>query len=287
MPFEDFTMNDAPAFPIGQFATVYGGMKLHYHEAGARSASKPSVLFLHGSGPGASGYSNYRGNYPAFVDAGYHILAVDYIGYGHSDKPTDFQYSNANQIAILDEFLTQKGIDRVIPVGNSLGGFFALQYALTYPKKVPRLICMAPGGIEDVTKWVADSPGMTAMGAAVRRRNFDTDSLTALLRLIVKDPRHLTARVVSERLPIAQQQPLEVYSTMAYTPVWNSLSEIKVPVLGFWGTHDQFLPVRHATIMYEKIPDCRVILSNRAGHWFMIEEQELFNSACLQFLSET
>jgi len=280
-------MTDAPAFPIGNFATVYGGkLKLHYHEAGERSPGKPSLLFLHGSGPGASGYSNFRRNYVPMVEAGHHILAIDYIGYGHSDMPTDFEYSNSNQVAIIDEFLVQKGIDQVIPIGNSLGGFFALEYTLKYPHKVPKLICMAPGGVEDVSKWIAESPGMVAMGIAVRKRAFDAENFRELLKLIVKDEAHLTPDVISERLPIAQKQPLEVYTTIAYSPIWDRLGEIRIPVLGFWGYHDQFLPARHAMIMQENIQDCRMVISNRAGHWFMIEETELFNSACLQFLSE-
>ncbi len=280
-------MTSSPAFPVGKFAPVGNGrFKLHYHEAGERSAGKPTLLFLHGSGPGASGYSNFRRNYVPMAAAGYHILAVDYLGYGHSDKPADFLYTNTNQVALLDEFLVGLGIEQVIPIGNSLGGFFALEYTLHHPHKVPKLICMAPGGIEDPAKWIGGSAGMQAMGAAVRKGNFDAQNFRELLRLIVHDEAHLTDEVIWERLPIAQQQPVEVFSTISYSPIWDRLGEIKIPVLGFWGFHDQFLPVRHAMIMQEKIADCRVIISNRAGHWFMIEETEFFNEACLQFLAE-
>ena len=280
-------MSVVPAFPMGHFATVNGGkFRLHFHEFGERSAERPSLLFLHGSGPGASGYSNFRQNWPAIVDAGHHALVVDYLGYGHSDKPSDFVYSNVNQVAILHEFLENKGIERVIPIGNSLGGFLGLQYALTFPDRVPKLICMAPGGIEDTAKWAHESRGLLAMGAAVRSgKGFNRDNFRDLLKLIVKDQRHLTDQVIDERLPIAQAQPPEVYSTMVYSPVWDQLGDLRMPVLGFWGQHDQFLPVRHATIMQEQIRDCRMILSNRAGHWFMIEEAELFNAACIQFLA--
>lgn len=285
---QDACTPEYPGFPVGKFAKVNGGaLDFHYHEFGTPSSEKPSLLFLHGSGPGASGYSNFRNNWPAFVTAGYHALIVDYIGYGHSSKPVDFLYSNVNQVAILDEFLVGKDVSQVVPIGNSLGGFFALQYALTYPDKVPRLIGMAPGGIEDVAKWIGESPGMQAMGAAVRSSGgFDRDNFRALLTLIVKDQSHLTDQVIDERLPIAQRQPVEVYTTMDYTPIWDRLDEIAVPVLGFWGFYDQFLPARHGLVMQEKIRDCRMIMSNRAGHWFMIEEPEMFNAACLAFLAE-
>ena len=277
-------MSAYDAFPVGKFIQVHGGeYKFHYHELNSPN-DKPSLLFLHGSGPGASGYSNFRNNFPALAAAGYHVLVVDYIGYGHSDKPKDFVYSTENQVKILHEVLERLKVRSVIPIGNSLGGFYGIAYALAYPERVPKLICMAPGGIhEESTR--PGSPGLKAMVAAVQQQNFQEDNFRELLKLIVRDPRHLTAQVIAERLPIARQQPIEVYSKAVHAPIWNSLHELKMPVLAFWGFHDQFLAVSHALIMQEKVENCRIIISNQAGHWFMIEEAELFNSSCLTFLS--
>ena len=44
--------------------TVAGGYDIHLKEAG----SGPAVVFIHGSGPGASGASNFRLNADAFVN---------------------------------------------------------------------------------------------------------------------------------------------------------------------------------------------------------------------------
>ena len=55
------------AVPEGKYADIGGGLRIHYQEAG----EGPAVLFLHGSGPGASGYSNFRRNYPAVAEAGF------------------------------------------------------------------------------------------------------------------------------------------------------------------------------------------------------------------------
>lgn len=275
------------AFPIDKFITVANGKyRLHYHERGAASKDKPTLLFLHGSGPGASGYSNFRRNYEVMAKQGYHTIAVDYLGYGHSDKPSDFLYTNSNQVELLEDMVNKLGLEQIIPVGNSLGGFFGFEFTLRNPGRVPKLINMAPGGVEDPALWIGDSAGMQAMGAAVRRQDFNAENFRELLTLIVHDNSHLTPDVINERLPIAQSQPLEVFTTIHYSPIWDRLSEIKCPVLGFWGFHDQFLPVSHAMKMQKVIPDCRMLISNRAGHWFMIEETDLFNANCLQFLAE-
>ena len=44
--------------PEAHYADVGGGLRMHYHQHG----EGPPVLFLHGSGPGASGWSNFNAN---------------------------------------------------------------------------------------------------------------------------------------------------------------------------------------------------------------------------------
>ena len=60
----------ATAIPDGKFADIGAGLRVHYQEQG----EGPVVLFLHGSGPGASGYSNFRRNYPVYATQGFHEL---------------------------------------------------------------------------------------------------------------------------------------------------------------------------------------------------------------------
>ena len=43
--------------PEGKYLDA-GGLKLHYHEFGAGFP----VICIHGAGPGASGWSNFKGN---------------------------------------------------------------------------------------------------------------------------------------------------------------------------------------------------------------------------------
>ena len=57
---------------------VSGGYDIVIAEAGDPAA--PAVVFIHGSGPGASGASNFRQNIAAFVDAGYRVILPDMIG---------------------------------------------------------------------------------------------------------------------------------------------------------------------------------------------------------------
>lgn len=281
-------MTTRKAIPEGRYLTLESGLKLHYHEAGHPSADRPSLLFLHGSGPGASGYSNFQGNFPAFVDAGYHCLIPDYIGFGLSDKPADIAYSVPFHAAVMHDFLAHKGVRRFVPVGNSLGGYIALVYALKWPQQVAKLIVMAPGGIEDRATYAAHMPGPQAMGKWIRERPQDEASFRELMSNLVFDKADITDQAVAERFAIALSQPSQVWNLQwdpSYDPLEPRLQEIGCPVLALWGFHDRFLPVRHALTLAARVPHARVVISNRAGHWYMIEEREDFNRQCLAFLN--
>ena len=57
-------------------------LKLHYNDAGQ---GEQTVVLLHGSGPGASGWANFYRNVQTLVDAGYRIILLDCPGWSKSD----------------------------------------------------------------------------------------------------------------------------------------------------------------------------------------------------------
>ncbi|NBT92832.1 MAG: 3-oxoacyl-ACP reductase, partial [Betaproteobacteria bacterium] len=65
------------SIPEGHYvdiAPVAGAaQRVHYHDQGSGEV----VIFLHGAGGGASGYSNFKGNYPAFAAAGFRTIVPD------------------------------------------------------------------------------------------------------------------------------------------------------------------------------------------------------------------
>ena len=270
--------------PEGAYLTTASGYTIHYHEAGERSADKPSILFLHGSGPGASGYSNFKGNYPVFAAAGYHCLAIDYPGYGYASKPTDVEYSRDFYVQQIHEFLTGLEIEQVVPVGNSLGGLLATAYALAHQDFVPKLILMAPGGMADGSTYIPYQVGLHEMFKWVAERPTDLPTFRRLLGFLVSDPGKLTEEAVHERYEIAISQPSEVWTRMNVGHLTEQLPNLNLPVLAFWGSRDRFVPVSHGQILLDRAPDVRLIVSNRCGHWYQIEQMDDFNRQSIAFL---
>jgi pimeloyl-ACP methyl ester carboxylesterase len=56
---------------------------LRYYDTGGPD-SGPVLLFLHGSGPGVTGWRNFRGVLPAFA-AHFRCLILEFPGFGLSD----------------------------------------------------------------------------------------------------------------------------------------------------------------------------------------------------------
>ncbi|HLY33805.1 MAG TPA: alpha/beta hydrolase, partial [Jatrophihabitantaceae bacterium] len=91
------------------FAELPSGLTLHYHRAG--DPANPTVVMLHGGGPGASAWSNFGRNL-AVLSERFHVLAVDQPGFGQSGKPAQlpkqFFTFSADTVA---ELLDQLGVE--------------------------------------------------------------------------------------------------------------------------------------------------------------------------------
>jgi len=266
----------------GRFVTLADGLRLHYLEAGE---GEP-VLFIHGSGPGASGHSNFKQNYPVFAAAGYRVIVPDLPGYGASDKP-ETTYSLAFFATALTGLLDALDLQRCVLVGNSLGGAIALKLALDQPKRISRLVLMAPGGLMEKEQYYLQMEGIQKMGAAFANGELnDADGMRRLLSLQLYDASLISAETVAERVAVVQQQPPCVLTSMQVPNLAARLGELRCPILGFWGMNDRFCPVSGARTLLEACRNIRFVILSECGHWVMVEHRELFNRQCLDFLAE-
>ena len=265
--------------PTGHYLTLPSGLRLHYLDEG----TGPVVVWLHGSGPGASGFSNFKGNYPQFTDAGYRNLVLDLPGFGRSDKPADVQYDLAFFLDSVTGLLDALDIDRCTVLGNSLGGAIALGLALRLPRRIERLILLAPGGVEDRETYFR-MEGIVRMVSLFNAGPVGLEEMRSMMRLQLFDDSILPQSLLLERVAVAQTQPQNLFSTMQVPNMASRLGELQCPILGFWGSNDNFNPVGGAQRIIDGAPQVRFIVLNRCGHWVQVEHRELFNRSCLEFL---
>ena len=136
------------------------------YRAGLNTAQRDAAL--HGSGPGASGYSNYKKNMPAFAEAGYYAVAPDLPGFGLSDKPSDIDYTSTLHVQAMAELVESLGVSAVVPIGNSLGGSVALEFALTAPQRALMANAYRAAGAEAVAGFRNVLAGLKPRAGAPR-----------------------------------------------------------------------------------------------------------------------
>jgi 4,5:9,10-diseco-3-hydroxy-5,9,17-trioxoandrosta-1(10),2-diene-4-oate hydrolase len=267
-----------------------GGLELHFNEAGP--ADGEPVVFLHGGGPGASSWSNFHQNLPAFAER-YRCLLVDMPGFGRSDKPEldkqFFEFAAEAVVALLDEL----GVAKAHFVGNSLGGGTSLRLALDHPDRVGKLVLMGPGGAFKPVFTPEPAEGIKLLGQVVAPPGPTREKVEAFIRVMVFDQSFVTEELIEERTAAAmdpgnQQGLVRVMSTFAPPragELWRELDRIPHRTLMIWGRDDRTLPLDGALLALQQLPDARLHVFPRCAHWAQLEHQAEFDRLAIDFLA--
>jgi pimeloyl-ACP methyl ester carboxylesterase len=262
--------------------------RLSYVELGS---GDPPVLFVHGLG---AQWRVWAQTLPA-VAASRRAIAVDLPGFGDSEVGTA-PVSISGYAEVLDRFCDRLGLDRVVVVGNSMGGFVAAEFALLARDRVSGLVLVdAAGMVPTRTELSRVLPFLwsTALigarvGAAGRRIAARPGLRRAALRLVVNDPAALPADLTYWAMlpPPGPSTRGALRAALSYaTHDWGErLGGIECPTLITWGEGDALIPVRHADEYARRIAGARIVRFPRAGHVPMIEQPGRFNEALLEFL---
>jgi pimeloyl-ACP methyl ester carboxylesterase len=115
-------------------ATVILNMLLHYREYGLPVSGYPSLLFLHGLFGCAMNWNSIARHF----EPDWHVVVPDLRNHGHSPHRPETGYEEMAEdlLSLMD----QLGLDRVIPIGHSMGGKVALSLAQQRPQAVERLV---------------------------------------------------------------------------------------------------------------------------------------------------
>jgi 2-hydroxy-6-oxonona-2,4-dienedioate hydrolase len=273
-----------------KFVSVREGdaeLRLHYNDAGH---GDETVVMLHGSGPGASGWANFNRNVDAFVDAGYRVILLDCPGWGKSDSVVCSGSRSELNARALKGLLDAIGIARVHIIGNSMGGHSAVAFALANPERVGKLVLMG-GGTGGPSQFVPmPTEGIKLLQALYREPTLD--NLKRMLNVFVFDTSALTEELMQTRLAnmLARRDHLENFvKSLAANPkqfpdVGHRLSEIAAPALVIWGRDDRFVPMDVGLRLVWGMPDADLHVFGRCGHWAQREHAAKFNQMVLEFL---
>ena len=252
------------------------------------------LVFLHGSGPGVTGWRNFRGVLPTFAEH-YRCLILEFPGFGVTDDFGGHPMVTAQ--GVVAPFLDALGVDRVHVVGNSMGGGVGINFAIRHPDRIDRLVTI--GGIGTNTFSPGPSEGIRLL------QEFTEDPtrqrLVDWLKSMVYDQSVVTDELIEERWRLATDPETlaaarRMYGKAAFAGMmaamaaadrpmpWAVMHKVAAPTLLTWGRDDRVSPLDMALIPMRTIPNAELHVFPNCGHWAMIEAKAAFESTVLGFL---
>jgi len=127
---------DLPGFDFKPRHVVIDGLRQGYVEAGPRDGEV--VLLLHGQ---PSWSYLYRKMIPTLAEAGYRVIAMDHLGFGYSDKPTEIgSYSYLGHVARIEAFVQKLELSDITLFAQDWGSLTGLHVVGTHPEWFARVV---------------------------------------------------------------------------------------------------------------------------------------------------
>lgn len=272
------------------------------HDGFTTSVSKtgtsdlPAMLLIHGSGPGATGWSNWQYLLPEIGDR-YHAVAVNLSGYGKSPAP---EPQPDGTRAWLDVWVRQVlslvdhlGLKDVHLVGNSLGGAIALHLVLRRPDLFSKVVLMGPAGAPfEITReldmiWgFYDEPSRHLMKSAISWFAYDPDFLGDQLESIA-EMRFEAAMRPEIRAAFASMfpRPRQASVDALVVPVAD-LRRVRQPVLLVHGVDDFIVPLATSDHLLRHLGGpVQAHYYKRCSHWTQVEFKASFNRLIDEFFT--
>lgn len=254
------------------------GARIFYRDTGGNGTP---VILLHAA-TGSSRVWDYQ--IPAFVAAGYRVIAFDRRGWGRTEidsaapqHPLEIGTAAGDLLALLG----QLHLDRAHVIGTAAGGFVAIDFALSYPQRLRSLVVAnSIGAVQDADyvelgrrirppEFAKLPPDFRELGPSYRAGNPAGTERWVQLEKMSRPPG-----------PLAPPQPLRNLITFAM------LETIQAPTLLLTGDADLYAPPPILPLFAARIKGSETLVIPEAGHSAYWEQPDVFNRAVLKFLAK-
>ncbi|MEX2106471.1 MAG: alpha/beta fold hydrolase [Solirubrobacterales bacterium] len=261
------------------------GAEVNYVEIGEGAP----VLFLHG----LSGcWQNWLENLPHF-GAGRRAIALDLPGFGSSPMPS-WQVDMPGYGRLVHDFCEKLGLDGVTLVGNSMGGFIAVEAVTANPGRFDRLALVSAAGILNTwnpeARATATAWAWKELGPRIADRGRSIVSRPRSRRLALggffRYPNRLRVDLLMAQIEGGMRCPAfgDALQAVIRHDVRERLGAIEMPTLIIWGLSDRVIPVAAAISYHRRIPYSRLEIFERTGHVPQLERPLRFNGLLDEFL---
>lgn len=230
------------------------------------------IIILHGL---MGGLSNFDGVVDFFGNNGYKVVIPELPLYTLSLVKTNVK-SFAN---FLNEFIEFKNFDKVILLGNSLGGHIGLYHTKQFSEKVQALVITGSSGLYE-----------SAMGSGYTKRS-DYEVIKKKAQEVFYDPEVATKEIVDDVYAIVNDRNKLVKTlAIAKSAIRHNMSKdlpsMHTPTCIIWGKNDIVTPPEVAEVFHELLPDSDLFWIDKCGHAAMMEHPDEFNRILLKWLKD-
>jgi pimeloyl-ACP methyl ester carboxylesterase len=264
------------------------GINTRYWKMGEQGGT---IILLHG-GNGSIEFWLYN---IATLAKNHQVYAFDMVGAGKSDYP-EAAYSLAYQAQFLHGLMAVLDLDTVTLIGNSMGGGVALEFTRLYPDRVDRLVLVASMGFgAEISLGIR----LITLPAIVNLLRPGRWMIPAMLRSNFYDGNSLPPEWIEFRYPIFAipgrnhvilkigQSNFNLVGVLpaVYQPILDSLPHLNQKTLIIWGDSDRIIPLKHAYIAAERLPNSQLQIFPNCGHHPYLEYPARFDRLVLEFLA--
>jgi pimeloyl-ACP methyl ester carboxylesterase len=276
------------------------GQHIHYHEAGTGE----TVILLHGLGASSEVWA---ANIPVLAKH-YRVIVPDQIGFGDSDKPP-IEYKIQTWVEFLDRFMQTLKIPKAIIVGNSLGGWIAVDFASQHPEKVDHLIIADAAGWRPINMppplaGTLNDASIAGIREALESILFERRAIPidlnpaslagtrAMLEFLVFNKQLVTEQMVEQEyerhLKVGDGYTVDRFlvGSLAEDQFENEkVKNLTIPTLIVWGHDDRLFPLEQAHAYQEAIKGSKLVIVDQCGHMPQLEKPAEFNKIVLDYLA--
>lgn len=230
------------------------------------------IVILHGLMGGLSNFDGVSGYFP---NQGYRIIIPELPLYSLLLINTTVK----NFAKYLHGFLKFKKLEKVILLGNSLGGHIALLFTKMYPEMVKALVITGSSGLYE-----------NAMGESYPKRG-DYEYIKKKSQDVFYDPEVATKEIVDEVFATVNDRnklikTLAIAKSAIRHNMAKDLPQMPTPTCIIWGRNDNVTPPQVAEDFLRLLPDADLFWIDKCGHAAMMEHPDVFNQILHAWLQE-
>jgi pimeloyl-ACP methyl ester carboxylesterase len=246
-----------------------------------------TIIFLHGLGSYLPAWEKNISE----LRSRYRCIAIDLPGYGKSSKGL-YDIGMAFYAHVLVQFMDELNLESVTIAGHSMGAQIGMTLAIQHPQRVKRLILVSPAGFERFSpgesKWFKEAVTIDAV------KNTPVQQIRANVVANFYNMPADAEFMVTDRIALRYAKDFDYYcytvakavAGMVEEPVYEYLEDIQQPTLIIFGKNDNLIPNPYLTggktdaiakIGAEKIPDSKLVMVPRCGHFAQFEKPEIVN----------